>query len=139
MIRYLCGEKPKLWDVSLAQTEFAYNSVVHSSTRFLPFEVVYKTSPRYVVDLVNLPRKKNVQANGMVEEVQATYEVMRANITRKILSTKLQQISIVEISCSKWEMSGLRIMASGKVASLGRAPYFIVNGAMPFMTMPILR
>ncbi|GJU67611.1 transposon ty3-I gag-pol polyprotein [Tanacetum coccineum] len=81
MIRCLCGEKPKLWDVSLAQAEFAYNSAVHSSTGFSPFEVVYKTSPRHVVDLVDLPGKKNIQANRMVEEVQATHEVVRANIT----------------------------------------------------------
>ncbi|GJZ44955.1 transposon ty3-I gag-pol polyprotein [Tanacetum coccineum] len=78
------GEKPKLWDVSLAQSEFAYNSVVHSSTGFLPFEVVYKSSPRHVVDLVDLPGKKNVQANRMVEEVQVTHEVVRANITEAI-------------------------------------------------------
>ncbi|GKE14633.1 RNA-directed DNA polymerase [Tanacetum coccineum] len=81
MIRFLRGEKPKLWDVSLAQAEFAYNSAVHSSMGFLPFEVVYKTSPRHVVDLVNLPGKNNVQANRMVEEVQTTHEVVRANIT----------------------------------------------------------
>ncbi|GJT03776.1 RNA-directed DNA polymerase [Tanacetum coccineum] len=81
MIRCLCGEKPKLWDVSLAQAEFAYNSAVHSSTGFSPFEVVYKTSLRHVVDLVDLPGKKNVQANRMVKEVQDTHEVVRANIT----------------------------------------------------------
>ncbi|GJW36647.1 RNA-directed DNA polymerase, partial [Tanacetum coccineum] len=74
MTRCLCGEKPKLWDVSLAQAEFAYNSVVHSFTGFSPFKVVYKTSPRHVVDLVDLPGKKNVQANRMVEKVQATHE-----------------------------------------------------------------
>ncbi|GJY53831.1 putative CCCH-type zinc finger family protein [Tanacetum coccineum] len=81
MIRCLCEKNPKLWDVSLAQDEFAYNSAVHSSTRFSPFEVVYKTSPRHVVDLVDLPGKKNIQATRMVEEVQATHEVVRANIT----------------------------------------------------------
>ncbi|GKD68089.1 RNA-directed DNA polymerase [Tanacetum coccineum] len=81
MIRCLCGEKPKLWDVSLAQAKFAYNSAVHSFMGFSPFEVVYKTSLRHVVDLVDLSGKKNIQANRMVEEVQATHEVVRANIT----------------------------------------------------------
>nr|GFC35403.1 transposon Ty3-I Gag-Pol polyprotein [Tanacetum cinerariifolium] len=44
--------------------------------------VVVKTSLRHVVDLVYLPGKKNVQANRMVEEVQATHEVVRANIIK---------------------------------------------------------
>nr|GEU95738.1 BTB/POZ/MATH-domains containing protein [Tanacetum cinerariifolium] len=82
MIRCLYGKKPKLWDVSLAQAEFAYNSSVHSFTGFSPFEVVYKTSPRHMVDLIDLPGKKNIQANRMVEEFQATHEVVRANITK---------------------------------------------------------
>ncbi|GKE73226.1 RNA-directed DNA polymerase, partial [Tanacetum coccineum] len=81
MIGCLCGKKSKLWDVSLAQAEFAYNSTVHSSTRFSPLEVMYKTYPRHVVDLVDLPGKTNIQANRMVEEVQATHEVVQANIT----------------------------------------------------------
>nr|GEV77762.1 transposon Ty3-I Gag-Pol polyprotein [Tanacetum cinerariifolium] len=59
--------------------EYLRNDVC-SSTGFSPFEVVYKTSPRHVVNLVDLPGKKNVQANNMVEEVQATHEVVRANI-----------------------------------------------------------
>ncbi|GKD61116.1 hypothetical protein Tco_1298625, partial [Tanacetum coccineum] len=57
------------------------SNAVHSSTRFSPFEVVYKTSLRHMVDLVDLSGKKNIQANMMVEEVQATHEVVRANIT----------------------------------------------------------
>ena len=67
MIRFLCGEKPKLCDVSLAQAEFAYNTAVHSSAGFSPFDVVYKTSPRQVVDLVDIPGKESIQAIKMVE------------------------------------------------------------------------
>ncbi|GKB43959.1 retrovirus-related pol polyprotein from transposon TNT 1-94, partial [Tanacetum coccineum] len=81
MIRCLCGKKPKLWDVLLAQAEFTYNSLVYSFTGYSPFKVVYKSSPRHMVDLVDLPGKKNVQANRMVVGVQATHEVVRANIT----------------------------------------------------------
>nr|GEY19702.1 putative nucleotidyltransferase, ribonuclease H [Tanacetum cinerariifolium] len=83
-IARLFFQKPKLWDVSLVQAEFSYNSAVHSSTGFSPFEVVYKTSPRHMVDLVDLvdlQRKKNIQAKRMVEEVQASHVVVRANIT----------------------------------------------------------
>nr|GEZ53992.1 RNA-directed DNA polymerase [Tanacetum cinerariifolium] len=89
MIRCLCGEKPKLWDVSLAESKFAYNSAIHSSTGFSPFEVVYETSLRHVADLVDLPGKKNVQANRMVEEVQATHKVVRANITEAYAKYKI--------------------------------------------------
>ncbi|GKD14161.1 transposon ty3-I gag-pol polyprotein [Tanacetum coccineum] len=56
-------------------------SITLDRDRYSPFEVVYKSSPRHVVDLVDLPSKKNVQANRIVVGVQATHEVVRANIT----------------------------------------------------------
>ncbi|GJR16065.1 transposon ty3-I gag-pol polyprotein [Tanacetum coccineum] len=93
-------------------TELAYNSAVHSSMGFSPFEVVYKTSPRHVVDLVDLPGKNNVQANRIVEEVQATHEqgrnsvpaheVVLANITEanakyKIAADKHRQKKLFQV------------------------------------------
>nr|GEY33609.1 zinc finger, CCHC-type [Tanacetum cinerariifolium] len=42
-----------------------------------------------MVDLVDLPGKKYVQANRMVEEVQATHEVVRANITEENAKYKI--------------------------------------------------
>ncbi|GKA40654.1 RNA-directed DNA polymerase [Tanacetum coccineum] len=111
IIRCLCGEKPKHWDVLLAQDEFAYNSAVHSSTGFSPFEIAYKTSPRHVVDLVDLPGKKNIQANRMVEEVQATHEVVRANITEANAKyTFCMDKHPSEEVCSKKELSGDRYL-----------------------------
>ncbi|GJX98659.1 RNA-directed DNA polymerase [Tanacetum coccineum] len=53
-----------------------------SSTRFSPYEIVYKTSPRRMVDLVDLAGKKNIKATRMVEEVQPTHEVIQAKITK---------------------------------------------------------
>ncbi|GJX83256.1 RNA-directed DNA polymerase [Tanacetum coccineum] len=90
IIHCLCGEKPNLWDVLLAQAEFAYNSAVHSSTGFLPFEVVYKTTPRHVVDLVDLHGKMNIQANKMVGDIQATHEVVRVKITESNVKYKFE-------------------------------------------------
>nr|GEU44494.1 putative mitochondrial protein [Tanacetum cinerariifolium] len=101
MIRFLCGKKPKFWDVSLAQAEFTYNSTVHSSTRFSPFEVVYKTSPRHVVDLVDLPGKKNGQANRMVEEVQATHETFNVSDVYEFHSEEVNEGKHSRTSSSK--------------------------------------
>ncbi|GJS33558.1 transposon ty3-I gag-pol polyprotein [Tanacetum coccineum] len=77
-------------------------NVVQSSMGFSPFEVVYKTSPRHMVDLVHLPGKKNVQAKGMVEEVQAIHEVVRANITKanakhKIVADEHRQKKLFQV------------------------------------------
>ena len=81
------------------KVKFAYNSAVHSSTGFSSFKVVYKTSPRQVMDLVDLSGKKNVQANKMVKVVQATHEVVRAmivesNVKYKIVADKHWRVKL---------------------------------------------
>ena len=55
MIQSICGDKPKKWDLSLAQAEFAYNSAVHQTMGKASFAIVYTKAPRQALDLIKLP------------------------------------------------------------------------------------
>ncbi|KAJ9545435.1 hypothetical protein OSB04_025142 [Centaurea solstitialis] len=90
MLRSVCGEKPKQWDVALAQAEFAYNSAVHTATGCSPFSLVYTSSPRHVVDLVKLPRdlEVSIAAGNMAKDFQATKEAVKKRLEATGLKNK---------------------------------------------------
>ena len=55
MLRAVLKKNLKLWEESLPHVKFAYNRVVHSTTKFCPFEIVYGFKPTVPIDLLPLP------------------------------------------------------------------------------------
>ena len=90
MIRSICGDKPKLWDLALSQAEFAYNCSVHRTTRKAPFVIVYMNISRQVVDLVKLlgGHGVSVATNNMAENWQSMTEEVREKIEKSIAKYK---------------------------------------------------
>jgi len=74
--------KPKQWDITLAQAEFAYNSMLNRSTGKTPFQVVYCQLPSHALDLVPLPKLPgmSIAAKHMADRVKAIQEEVRKKL-----------------------------------------------------------
>jgi len=55
LLRVVLKGNHKSWDEYLPYIEFAYNCVVHSTTKLSPFEVVYGFNPITPLDLIPFP------------------------------------------------------------------------------------
>jgi uncharacterized protein (UPF0276 family) len=82
LIRCLSGEKPKQWDLTLAQAEFAYNSMINRSIGKTPFQIVYCQPPRHALDLAPLPKlpSMSIAVEHMADRIKAIQEEVRTNL-----------------------------------------------------------
>jgi len=78
LIRCLSGERPKQWDLTLAQAEFAYKSMLGKT----PFQIVYCKPPHYALDLAPLPKIQgmSIAAEHMAYRIKTIQEEVRANL-----------------------------------------------------------
>jgi hypothetical protein len=79
LLQCIVGDKPKQWDLALAQAEFAYNTMVNRSTRKSPFEIVYGRTPKHAIDLADLPKLRGVSvaAKHLAKRVKSIQEEVR--------------------------------------------------------------
>ena len=90
LLRYIAGDMPKQWDLTLAQAEFAYSNMVNKSTGKALFEVVYGKTPRLAVDLANLPKLPgaSVTAEHLAEHVKSIHDKVRQHLEKSYAKYK---------------------------------------------------
>jgi hypothetical protein len=64
MFQAVLNTNLKLWEECLPHVEFAYNRVVHSTTKFSPFQVVYGCNLCSPIDLIHLPPSEFVNLDA---------------------------------------------------------------------------
>lgn len=55
MLRVVLNKIMKMWEECPSHVEFSYNRVVHSTTKFCSFQIVYGFKPAAPIDLLPLP------------------------------------------------------------------------------------
>ena len=85
MLRAICQEREKQWDLAIPIAEFAYNSSVHRSTGCSPFSLVYTKVPSAVFDVTYVPNGMNTRAATFVEDVAQILEDVKSRL-RKVYS-----------------------------------------------------
>jgi hypothetical protein len=84
MLQTVLKTNLKLWEECLPHIEFAYNRLVHSTTKVSPFEVVYGFNPRAPIDLLPLPPSKMTcfDASQRSEFILKMHETTKLNIEK---------------------------------------------------------
>ncbi|GJR25792.1 transposon ty3-G gag-pol polyprotein [Tanacetum coccineum] len=82
IIRCMCSDRPKQWDLCLAPVDFAYNNMVNRSMGKTSFSVVYQKSPNHTLDFVPLPKilGYSIAAQNFAENIEAIQADVRLKL-----------------------------------------------------------
>lgn len=81
----MVGKNLKIYKDCLPLVEFTYNKSIHSSTSYLPFDIVYDFNLLTPLDLLSLPLNEVVNVDGqqIVILVKSIHEKARQHIKEK--------------------------------------------------------
>jgi len=98
LLRFLLKGNHKSWDEYLPHIEFAYNRVVHSTTKLSPFEVVYGFNPLTPLDLLPLPtsfdfvHKEGVSMSKFIKDFHEKVKHQIKAHVEKIAHSKISEL-----------------------------------------------
>ena len=85
LLRTVVHKNLKTWEDCLSFIEFAYNRVMHSTTSYSLFEIIYGFNPLTTLDLMPLPVNGRSSLDGQkkTELVKSLHERVRLQIAQK--------------------------------------------------------
>ena len=103
MLRVVLKGNHKSWDEYLPYIEFAYNCVVHSTTKLSPFEVVYGFNPITPLDLIPFPTsfdfiyKERVSKYKFIKDLHEKGQNQIQAQTEKVpnITTKARELGVL--------------------------------------------
>ena len=98
-IQSICKDKPKQWDLALAYVEFAYDSVVHSTTKRSLFSIVYRQLPQHALDLIKLSKAPGISA--ATESLANLWQDVQAKVKQKLEQTNIKYKKDADQHCRK--------------------------------------
>jgi hypothetical protein len=96
MLANYCNEQKNNWDKHLALLQLAYNSAVHTSHNFTPFELEHGRLPRIPLDLLSQRSRLELEytpdsyATQLQNELPLIYEQVRKNIKISVNRNKIR-------------------------------------------------
>jgi hypothetical protein len=109
MLRAVLKKNLKLWEECLPHIEFAYNHLLHSTTKLSPFQIVYGFVPRAPIDLLSLPSSvpnnfDATQRADLILKVHATTKdnIESMNVKYKVAGDRGRKHVVFEVGDFVW-------------------------------------
>jgi hypothetical protein len=96
MLANYLNEKKDNWEQFLPYMQFSYNTAVHSTTKFSPFELTYGRTPIIPIDLIvpseslDLYLDEESYASGVKDNLRREFEMVAKNTESRMEKAKLR-------------------------------------------------